>query len=379
MSAFAVTGIGAVTPVGLSAPASAAALRAGIARLGEIGSTKVPGPSGTSVPALGGRVPLEWFDGGPKVEEWPGHERFGMDEPPAEHLLIEDGTARIARLAAHAAAECWLRSGRSGAPGEGTSNEKWGLFLGLGENEDAAADREVVRSVRRALGDFEPAIADVKREGRASFLLAAQRAFTALDSGSIDGAFVGGVDSLIRPSAFSRLSASGALRDPSSNPQGVLPGESAAFLLLERRGRDAAPLARLAAAAAAVEPTAGTDTPNRGAGLSAAVRAARKAAPLESMPLVVCDLNGDRLRAIEWAMVQTRVLGDLAWRDDLHTSGETWHPADCIGDTGAGCGGVDCIVAVEALARGYALTDRVLVWGASDGPLRAAALFSRAE
>lgn len=374
MSELLVTGIGALTPVGLSAGASSAALRAGIARLGAIRSTKVTGPSGTSVPALGGRVPLEWFDGGPPEEEWPGHERFAAEPPAPLHLLIEDGAERLAHLASRAAAECWSGAGRVGAP-----PKNWGLFLGLGDDETESSAAHVVDAIKVALGGFEPSIVDVKRKGRASVLLAVQRASAAFESGSIDGAIVGGVDSLIRPEALARLSASGVLREEGANPQGILPGEAAAFFALERRPGDIPVLARLSSAAAAIEPTAGTDTPNRAEGLSAAIRAARGGSPLRAMPLVICDLNGDRMRALEWAMVQTRVLGDLRWQDEFPTSGETWHPADCIGDTGAASGGLDCVWAVEALRRGYAMTDRVLVWGASDGELRAAAVFSSAR
>src|SRR2546429_2766437 len=115
MSVLAITGIGAVTPVGLSAPVSAAAFRAGIARLGPIMSSEVDGPAGGTLPAVGGRVPLEWFDGGPKVEEWPGHERFEHPFPPPEHLVIEDGVDRLLRLAAPAAA-AKLRRARQGGP-----------------------------------------------------------------------------------------------------------------------------------------------------------------------------------------------------------------------------------------------------------------------
>ncbi len=374
MSAIAVTSVGAVTPVGLGARASSAALRAGVARVGEIASTRVSGPSGTSVAALGGRVPLEWFDGGPKIEEWPGHERFAAEPPPPEHLLIEDGAGRLVRLAARAAAECWARRAASPQPPAG-----FGLFLGLGESEDTATERAVVDAITSAVGGAAPALVDVKREGRASALLAAHRASVALESGSLDAALVGGVDSLVRPSVYDRLRASGVVRDPATNPQGVLPGEAAAFFLLERRPGSAPALARLAGGAAALEPTAGKNVPNGALGLSAAVRAARASAPLRSMPLVVCDLNGDRLRALEWAMVQTRVLGDLAWEEAMPTSGETWHPADCIGDTGAASGGVDSVWAIEALREGYALTKRVLVWGASDGALRAALVFVRED
>jgi len=366
-----VTGVGAVTSVGLSARSTAAALRAGIARIGPIWSTLLDGPGGASGPAQGGRVPLEWFEGGPLEEEWPGHDRFAVAPPAPLHLLIEDGDDRLTRLASRAAMDCRQSMGQSVSP------KDWGLFLGLGEHEAPGTGQRVADAVTEAWDDFTPKMVDVQPEGRASALLALQRAFVAIENGHLSGAIAGGVDSLVRPAHYERLAAKGVLRDANSNPQGILPGEAAAFLVLQRNAREGRALARVHGAAAALEPTAGTTTPNTGRALTAALRATQVDAPLKSMPLVICDLNGDRLRAMEWAMAQTRALGELKWRDDAVTSGDTWHPADCIGDCGAASGGVDSVWAALALQEGYALTEEILVWGASDGKLRAAMVFSR--
>jgi 3-oxoacyl-[acyl-carrier-protein] synthase-1 len=170
--------------------------------------------------------------------------------------------------------------------------------------------------------------------------------------------------------------AAGVLKDASVNPQGILPGEAAAFLVLEAATRGGTPLGVLAGTGVTEEPTAGTDEPNQGRGLTAAIRAARSVAPLPYVPLMICDLNGERYRALEWLLAYPRSLGDLPWRYDLPTCGEFWHPADCLGDTGAASGALDCVWAVEALRKGYALTERVLVWGASEGRLRAAAILA---
>jgi 3-oxoacyl-[acyl-carrier-protein] synthase-1 len=61
---------------------------------------------------------------------------------------------------------------------------------------------------------------------------------------------------------------------------------------------------------------------------------------------------------------------------DLSGDALVWHPADCIGDAGAGLGALNFVWTAIALARGYSPTDRVLVWGASDGAARAAALLA---
>jgi len=370
MKGLAITGVGAVTPVGLSAPASAAALRAGISRMGSLQSGEEHGPEGAVPPRTGGRVPLEWFDGGPRIEEWPGHERFEVPLPPPEHLLIEDGTERLVRLAVPAVVESWKQ-----AVGDAPPPRDWGLFLGLDTEEEPQTGARLIEALTAALGGFRPALTEVVAEGRAAGLAALHKAATAIAGGQIAGALVGGVDSLVRPTTYKRLEDAGIVKGP-SNEHGIISGEAAAFLVLDKLSRTGYCVAVLDGTGTADEPTAGTQKPNCGEGLTAALRRARAAAPLPYAPLMICDLNGDRYRALEWGLAFPRALGDLKWRQDLPTSGEFWHPADCIGDVGAASGMVCCVWAAEALRRGYALTERVLVWGASEGGLRSAAILA---
>ncbi len=370
LSALSITGIGAVTPVGLSAPASAAAFRASIARLTSLEAGEVHGPEGAVPPRTGGRVPLEWFDGGPRIQEWPGHERFEVPIPPPEHLLIEDGVERLVRLAVPAAVEGWRQ-----AVGTGFPPRDWGLFLGLAAEEDANTGAHLIEALKAALNGFQPALTEVIAEGRAAGLAALHRASTVIAGGRITGALVGAVDSLIRPSVYERLDSAGFLKG-SSNPQGVLPGEAAAFCVLEKQPRAAKPLAALVSTAVAEELASGTDKPNQAQGLTSVLRTVRTTAALSHLPLIICDLNGDRYRALEWGLASTRVFGNLSKRAEAPVSGEFWHPADCIGDTGAASGILDCIWAVEVIRKQYARLNQVVVWGASDGRLRAAVLLT---
>ncbi|HEY6867060.1 MAG TPA: beta-ketoacyl synthase N-terminal-like domain-containing protein [Candidatus Eisenbacteria bacterium] len=354
--AIVVTGLGAVSPVGLSAPATCAALRAGIARLGAIETHRVEGPQMEPRPVTGGRVPTEWLAGEPEEEAWPGHERFGaMPPPPATHL-VAPGAARLIELARVAAREAWEQAGLAVAPVRVT------LYLGVDERDDAQA-------VGRELGPLAASLV-VERTGRAAALTALDRAARDLAAKRIECALVGGVDSLVRREILEGLDREGRLRQ-AGRPGGVTPGEGAAFLVVEReptaRGRGVAPIVRVLGTAVADEPTAGTDEPNRGEGLTRALRAAREAAgPLDAKPLVVCDLDGDRYRALEWSFADLRALGDLPG------GGEVWHHADCIGDAGAAHNALGLVWAATALERGYARRAAALVWGASAGKTRAA-------
>jgi 3-oxoacyl-[acyl-carrier-protein] synthase-1 len=371
MTAIPITGIGAVTPVGLSAPATCAALRAGITRITPLEVDDTHGTVGDSPPPVGGRVPLEWFDGGPVEEEWPGHERFGASLPVPEHLKIEEGMDRLIRLAVPAVVESW-----SSAGGEGTPPESWGLYVGLDSEEDQESFGRLSSAITQALGGFKPKVVEILPYGRASGLGALFRASSAIKEGRITGAFVGGVDSLIRPSVRVRLLEQGILKDPDSNPQGILPGEAACFCVLEKNPQKngAGPL--LTAVSLGHEPTAETEDPNLGEGLTQALRAVHSAVPFSYAPLVICDLNGDRYRGMEWGLAKIRVFAGLPNRLDVPGSGEFWHPADCTGDTGAASGILDCIWGMDAIEKGYGGGGQVLVWGASDGPLRAGAVIA---
>lgn len=371
MTGIPITGCGAVTPVGLSAPSTCAALRAGVARITALEAEDTHGTVGDSFPPVGGRVPMEWFEGGPVEEEWPGHERFGASLPEPEYLVVEEGVQRLIRLAVPAAQESWEARGGGGAP-----PDDWGLFIGVDDREDPEDLKALPDAVAAALNGFRPRVRETIPFGRAAGLGALYRAMEALRRGTIAGAMVGGVDSLVRPAVRARLFAEGILKDPDSNPQGILPGEGAAFCVLERDPRAGSPLSLLAGVAVAQEPTAGTGEVNQGEGLTQALREIRATIPLSCTPLVVCDLNGDRYRALEWGLAMTRTFGDLAIDPDVPGSGDFWHPADCTGDSGAASGIVNCIWAMDAMRKGYGGGGEVLVWGASDGPLRSAAVLA---
>jgi len=354
------TALGAVTPVGLTAAASCAALRAGISNLQEIGNFAVDGQEFDQEPAVGGRVPLEWLDGKPEPELWPGHERWEIPEPPPLESIIEPGTERLKRLIAPALADLLQSPGWPREPAA-----RLGLYLGLDDNEDAEA---VAALVQEGL-PVDCLTVKATTRGRAAGLAAVAAAVADLAAGNIAAAVVGGIDSLIRPDSLEQLERAGILRSAVNN-HGIIPGEAAGFILLETgpdsRGRA---LARVLGAATAVEPTAGSDDPSQARGLTEAVRGAvRQAALRDGPPLVVCDLNGDRYRAIEWALADPRTLRHLGGKVRL------WHPADCLGDCGAASGLVDLVWGTVAMDKGYAGNDRVLVWGGSENELRGAAV-----
>lgn len=369
---IAITGMGMMTPVGLCVAASCSAFRAGITRLTPVFGKMLTDEENQPVPPSGGRVPLEWFLGGPIEDEYPGHEAWGLPIPPPSHAFVTPGAARLLELAAPAAAEAWRQ-----ARVDDQAARPVGLYLGLDETDDARDLADALSSALRITFTLQRA----DKLGRAAGLAALHRAMRHLAEGRIEVALVGGVDSLVRPEAIDRLVAAGLLKSE-SHPQGVAPGEAAAFLVLEASPRARA-LGWVTGTGVAEEPTAGTEDANEGVGLTRALRAARAAAGANEpshFPRLVCDLNGDRYRAMEWAYALVRALPDLKQdkRSDPWGPEETerWHPAEFIGDSGAASGIVNTAWAVTAMRAGYAHTRDALIWGASEGALRAAALLT---
>lgn len=353
---IAITGVGCVSPVGLSAEATCAALRAGIPRMLEFEGWDDPGPAPPEMVA--GRVPLEHLTG-TAAEKWPGHERWNL-KLPKPHLLIAPDESRLEDLARPAAAEAWAQAG---AP-----QGRVGLYLGL---DDADSGTALGRALAQTLG-VSFAVSRGDKLGRAAGLAALHRAARHLAEDRVDVALVGAVDSKLRREPLARGLEAGVLRSP-ANPAGAIPGEAAAFLVL-RRGASRA-CGWLLGSALAEEPTANTEEASRGEGLTRAVREARAAAGgFANRPLVICDLAGERYRTLEWGLVNVRALGDVEPAPGGPASVDLWQAAECTGDTGAASGGVGLVWALTAMRRGYARADRALVWGSSDGPLRAAAV-----
>ena len=357
-----VSGLAACTPAGLHARSTCAALRSGIGNVGELTTHSIDSELFDKEPMTGGRVPTEWLRGEPEEEQWPGHERFGIPLPPPGDTRVPPGIERVLELCGLAISEI-----RHDADLDQMQPGEYRVYVGLNELEPAPV---VVDELRRRLGG-DPERYATETSGRAAGLSLLEQAVKELRAGTIQGALVGGVDSLIRQPVAEKLDGERRIRSATA-PEGFNPGEAAAFIYLEpaasaqQRGRTI--YATVSAVAVAEEPSAGTEKPNRATGLGKALRAVRREASLEGMPLVVCDLNGERPRAHEWMLAATRALGDL------HGDEEVWHPADCLGDSGAAAGVVDLVWAAMALHRGYAPLPRALVWGASDGALRAAAV-----
>jgi 3-oxoacyl-[acyl-carrier-protein] synthase-1 len=212
--------------------------------------------------------------------------------------------------------------------------------------------------------------------GHCGGLLALQAASEALRSGQAQACVVVAADSHLDPSALAWLDEHRRLKGP-GNSAGLIPGEAGAAVLLESpahaQERGAAALAVVESVGTASEAvTVVSDGMCTGEGLTAAIRAAVGAAGISGIEWVACDLNGEAYRAAEWGHCQARLGSTFAGLRAM------WHPADCLGDTGAAAGGALISLVARAFQKGYAPAGNCLLWTSSDFGERAAAVLRRA-
>lgn len=361
---IAVTGLGMVSSLGHDVVTGCAAARAGLMRAAELGTFAVYSEvEWEEVPVVGHAVRefAEGFEGFGKLVRLASGaladlrayaQLDGADfSRTALYVNLPSGFLRREHLARRAAAQ-----GRPAGPDE-TDLVQELLRAGL---IDRAGELSGIRVPRaRQYVHF------ADQAGLATLLWdASQR----LRSGEVERCIVGGVDSRVEGGFLEAASALGLLKD-AENQHGLIPGEAAAFLLLETLegalARGAHVEAVLEAPAAASEPCHRlSEHPSVGLALSQSIVAtiAGLADRGEGTGLIVGDLNGDPARAAEWGYALVRVLHRVPALREC----PQWYPAASFGDTGAAAGAVGACMAVRGLARGYAGTEGVLLWLSSE-------------
>jgi 3-oxoacyl-[acyl-carrier-protein] synthase I len=336
-----VTAIGLVSSVGHDAVTACAAIRAGISRPAEIDGTKALDlGSAKSVPMTG--HPIAPFTNG------------------------FSGTARWLQIAPRAFDDL-VRSVRMPPPDDAGFWSSTAVMLLVADLEErrfvhdprsdpGAITASFVGPLRRRLPATLPArnvlIQPVDRIGLA-LVVDGFRELT--EDMKVERVIVLAVDSYLCPFALDWLGEAGRLKSD-LNPVGLVPGEAAAALLLERSLRGAHPdrpaLARIIAVATAQDAHfEEEDARPRGRALADVLR------PLltDETGDLYLDLNGEEWRAKEYghALVELapRALGPAR----LH------HPAAEIGDTGSAAFVVSTILAARSLQRGYAGGPQVAV------------------
>lgn len=213
----------------------------------------------------------------------------------------------------------------------------------------------------------------------ASGLLGLELAHAEINARKLEAALVLGVDSYIDADVLEEFDRDG-INLATHHRFGFPPGEGAGAVLLAPpaliRTNRLTVIAAVEGVGSADEPKHhGTEGINTGEALAKAINGATKTLriPDDLVGTIYCDINGQRHRAAEYAWSTQRVRPVFENMSDFVT------PADSWGDVGAASGPLLVSLAVASGVRRYALRNRSLVFACSPTRQRAAALIHHAS
>ncbi|WIG92969.1 hypothetical protein [Myxococcus sp. SDU36] len=354
---LAVTGIGMVSALGHGVVEGCAASRAGLVRIAPLEEPRLFDPGNGTEPAKGHCIP--WVTAG-----FTGLGRLtALAVAGFEDLALSADTSDLSRSALYLVVPSDFHRRRV---------EEQGL---LAEDHEARREVYLKRLLPAVLKHLKPRAPPPLQRlyfGEAGLIDALKDATACLRANQVDRCIIGAVDSLVDPQVTWALDQLGLLKGP-ERPTGVLPGEAAAFAVLElpisAARRQAGIEAHLEGPRAESEPFhRRSRQPATGQALSRCIRATLEALPDKGKDtrLVIAGLNGDAYRAQDWGTALVR-LSDLSLGD-----ARQWYPAQSFGEIGAATGLVGLCMVVRAFARGYARTSGALVWTAGDDGSRSA-------
>ena len=338
-----IAAVGARTPLGFTAAASAAAYRAAVSMMRE-------------------HEYLVDMTGAPMVG--------ALDSDLSPYL---NGTERLCALADTALFDACGVLDQVRGPGTLLP-----LYLCLPDERPGMAHVESMR-VRDHLSERQGQRwrwSDVKTlaAGHAGGLALMGQAVQDIRSGKIEACVVGGVESYFEAETMEWLDATRRLASSRSRSSFV-PGEAAGFCLLasaRQCGRWGLPVLGTVLSSGVAHESARVRDGEVcvGTGLTSALDEALRQVdgPARRVDAIVCDINGERHRGDEWGYSCLRL---ARWFDDPTAY---WSPADCWGDVGAASGPLFVMLACQAAERGYAPGSRFLLWCSSESGLRAAAV-----
>lgn len=340
-----IVSIAARTPVGLTAEAAAAAVRAGIGRVREH----------------------------PILRDARGAPLLCASDQRLSPVVF--GVPRLEQLALHV-----LRRILAVLDGNRFRGMQLPVQLALPDSRPGFGVREAseLRQMLEArIGEEHlPLSLECSQSGHAGALQALERACELVESSTQEVCLVGGVDSYLRHETLDWLDCNRQLMRTGCRA-GFHPGEGAAMLALVSedvcRRLQLRSLARVAATACGREARDAAAGPGLlGETLSALLRQLRNDVP-EPIDDIYCDINGERTRSTEWGFALLRE-GSWFREGTRYTSGvESW------GDQGAASGALSIILAIRAWNRKYAHGHRALIWGGSWEGLRGAVILEHGD
>jgi len=332
---LAVTGGGMVTAVGLTAPSACAAIRCALNNFRE---TRFMDSAGEWI--IGSEVPLE--------EPWRG--------PPKLARML----CRVIREAFDA--DRTLRPEQTPIIVCIAERERPGRFKDLKER--------LAVEVRRELALHPDSM--IVSQGKVGVVVALREARSLLYAKRHPAVIVAGVDSYLSGPTLAAYESRRRLLT-AAHSDGFIPGEGAAAVIVKRPVATDEPQLIVAGIGFGVEKApVESGEPLRADGMVEAIRNALADArtDMAALDYRITDISGEQYAFKEAALALTRLLRVRKEELDL------WHPADCIGETGAAAGPSVLNVAWAAATKGYARGDNILCHFGNDDGKRAAAVLT---
>lgn len=331
----AITAVGMVTGVGLNAPASCAAIRCAIDNFQE---TRFMDDGGEWI--MGCSVPLE--------QPW-------------------RGKTKLIKMAVLAIRECLAQCPQ-------LKPEATPMMLCLPETDRPGRvfedDSAFFHDLQQELGMQFHAKSRVIALGRVSVGVALQHARGLIHTGVARHVLLVGTDSLLVGATLAAFMEREYVLT-SNNSDGFIPGEAGAAVVVEPLYRQAEPQLVCYGLGFGVE-TAHVDSgePLRAEGLTTAIKAALQEARCEmhDLDFRITDISGKQYYFREATLALGRILRVRKAEFDI------WHPADCVGETGATVGFIALGVIKAACEKRYSKGHNVLVHAGSDDGKRIAAI-----
>ena len=326
-----VRSVGVVSPVGLTAASSMAAIRCRISAARETGFV-IGG-----APVVGAAVPFE------------------------DNVR---GRARLLRMSVQALDECLEGVSRDVAP-------DLPIILCLSKQDRPGRanrlDASFVKELRRAVGLADAGAGDsIITAGRTGAALALKHARDLAARGRDTVAIVA-VDTLLTAPAIAHFAGVERLLTE-NNSNGFIPGEAAAAVLVTTSKRHRDGLTILAVGLGHEPAPVDSGKPLRGDGMVAAVESALSEAGIgyQDLDFRISDASGEQYRFKELSLALARTMRVRKPEFDL------WHPAESTGEIGAAAGLVMISVAATAGQKGYAPGPGALLHLSNDDGARAA-------
>lgn len=337
---LAVQRCGVVCHVGLSAPAACAAIRCGLNNFSE---TRFMNDSGEWITAA--QVPLE---------------------------TPYRGRAKLAYMAAMAVQEA-----AAGLTDDEIRTTPLVLCLPEAARPGRMTDIDpsLLQEIREITGFPFHHHSAVIADGRVGGAKAIDQANALIRTGRYPRVVIVGTDSYVTAGILAALEKENRILTE-KNSNAFIPGEAAAAVLLvpAKAARNAA-VAITGIGFGREQAHIRSDHPLRADGMVQAVKGALSMAGCElgDLDYRICDLSGEQYYFKEAALLLSRILRKRKEEFDI------WHPAECVGETGAAIVPILLAVASAAAAKGYAKGDGVLCHVSNDDGQRAAIVVQAIE